>query len=440
MPRFLVTVNEWGAASLPPAVAQALPTSMFIESCDDGSEAIDRMERDYGRGALIMNAVALPVGRQSDKQWGKVSEPDAPKYSRWCECEHVDHTTINAPKHEYGDAEGTVIVNTIMGRYRVCKACAEGCEGYNKPEQRVSEPTPRYTVERLKAALATYGSYAHDDMELSSFTLEKHDSLTGDMTYSAPHNIYDLVKIVLPNGYFGDGQPAPKAIVIPNFEVRAVRERSPQYGANVSRVMSGDDTPWGRAQGVTHRKVEGGTLSIVSTAGHGGIFVPPTLIARIPVEHQEYAARWSGSRNWYEEDCAALAVIAAFPEGFPDLNAEDALKQLGYWMDSSKKLDRTVVRERSPRYRVERDTRRDPVKYHRLPLHLAGFPDDITLCGEVLELIGQDNWTDDIEGVLAFEPVGCCPKCIQVALREMGREITRSVELARRVRKALEAA
>jgi hypothetical protein len=64
-----------------------------------------------------------------------------------------------------------------------------------------------------------------------------------------------------------------------------------------------DDSPWGPIQTVYDH---GQGVYSVSTAGHGGVFVPDELLAAIPEDEQLYGAMWSGSRNWYEEDCAAL--------------------------------------------------------------------------------------------------------------------------------------
>ncbi len=85
------------------------------------------------------------------------------------------------------------------------------------------------------------------------------------------------------------------------------------------------DTPWGHAQ--QYENLGQGIFS-VSTAGHGGIFVPDEMLGSIPEEHQRWAAQWSGSRNWYEEDCCWAAVAVAFPDRFPPDNLEHARKTL----------------------------------------------------------------------------------------------------------------
>ena len=80
------------------------------------------------------------------------------------------------------------------------------------------------------------------------------------------------------------------------------------------------DTPWGRAQHVNSLGKEG--IVVASTAGHGGIYVPNELLNRIPEKQRRWAKKWSGSENWYEEDCCWSAVALAFLELFPEVTAE----------------------------------------------------------------------------------------------------------------------
>lgn len=88
-------------------------------------------------------------------------------------------------------------------------------------------------------------------------------------------------------------------------------------------MREGTRTPWGPAQYIEPVGPEGGVYS-VSTASHGGYYVPDVLLSRIPQEARDYAARWSGSHNWYEEDCASAAVVLAFPELFTPRLIESA--------------------------------------------------------------------------------------------------------------------
>lgn len=82
------------------------------------------------------------------------------------------------------------------------------------------------------------------------------------------------------------------------------------------------DTPWGRADHVTSLGEDG--IVSVSTPSHGGIYVPDDLLSSIPAKYRKWAKKWSGSENWYEEDCCWMAVAMAFPHLFP--NIEDVTK------------------------------------------------------------------------------------------------------------------
>jgi hypothetical protein len=83
------------------------------------------------------------------------------------------------------------------------------------------------------------------------------------------------------------------------------------------------ETPWGEAQ--TVRDIGDGILQ-VTTACHGGYFVPQELLYRIPESQRDYAAAWSGSGNWFEEDDAARFVEIAFPEHFAAQRVDWAAK------------------------------------------------------------------------------------------------------------------
>lgn len=102
-------------------------------------------------------------------------------------------------------------------------------------------------------------------------------------------------------------------------------------------------TPWGKADLVT--EIATG-ITAVSTPSHGGIHLSPERNAQVPQHYREFAAKWSkgwydGSANkvgWYEEDCAAIAVILTFPEEFPeryrDPEEQDRLRDvLAHYME-----------------------------------------------------------------------------------------------------------
>jgi hypothetical protein len=59
----------------------------------------------------------------------------------------------------------------------------------------------------------------------------------------------------------------------------------------------GDPSPWGLIDHVTPL---GPDAVVVSTPSHGGVWVSPTALARIPEPLRETA--YSG-RGWFEEDC-----------------------------------------------------------------------------------------------------------------------------------------
>jgi len=85
-------------------------------------------------------------------------------------------------------------------------------------------------------------------------------------------------------------------------------------------------SPWGAIETQVEIKVVADLPPLVSvqTSGHGGVFVPDELLGVIPLRHQLYAEYWSGSRNWYEEDVAIYAVMAAFPGAFPEFTHKTA--------------------------------------------------------------------------------------------------------------------
>lgn len=72
-------------------------------------------------------------------------------------------------------------------------------------------------------------------------------------------------------------------------------------------------TPWGKAE--SYSNLGQGVFS-VSTETHGGIFVPEYMLHNIPSERRADAAKWSGSEQWYEEDCCWAYVAEAIPDRF----------------------------------------------------------------------------------------------------------------------------
>lgn len=89
-----------------------------------------------------------------------------------------------------------------------------------------------------------------------------------------------------------------------------------------------NNTPWGRADAI--EQVADG-ITFYSTPSHGGYYLSPERNEQVPQRYRDFAAKWSkgyfdGSAKaygWYEEDCAALAVVVTFPDLFPMVTEDD---------------------------------------------------------------------------------------------------------------------
>ena len=68
------------------------------------------------------------------------------------------------------------------------------------------------------------------------------------------------------------------------------------------------NTPWGPSQ--TSRHIGEGIFSH-STAGHGGLYVPPEKLAEMPAALR--CNVYAGGGSWFEEDCEWALVCLAFP-------------------------------------------------------------------------------------------------------------------------------
>ena len=86
-------------------------------------------------------------------------------------------------------------------------------------------------------------------------------------------------------------------------------------------MFVGKASPWGTIQ---DEEIIADGIVYVSTASHGGIWVASELLHRIKWTFLDYAAYWSGSSQWFEEDCAAQCVVVSFPEYFPAEQVERA--------------------------------------------------------------------------------------------------------------------
>jgi len=95
------------------------------------------------------------------------------------------------------------------------------------------------------------------------------------------------------------------------------------YDTHQQRKQS---TPWGLADQV--ERIGDSGICFCSTPSHGGYYVPSNLLPAIPEQRQQRALYWSGSRNWYEEDCEWASVALAFPELFDERARECATRMI----------------------------------------------------------------------------------------------------------------
>lgn len=85
-------------------------------------------------------------------------------------------------------------------------------------------------------------------------------------------------------------------------------------------------SPWGAVEMATHR---GSGIWFVSTSSHGGFYVPPEMLGKMPQRYVERSFRDLGRLGWFEEDQDAVKVVASFPHLFSRAEVEQALR----WID-----------------------------------------------------------------------------------------------------------
>jgi len=95
-------------------------------------------------------------------------------------------------------------------------------------------------------------------------------------------------------------------------------------------------TPWGKA---THTTEYDEGIVFYSTPGHGGFYLSEERNREVDPRYREFAAKWSKGwgDQWYEEDCAALAVVITFPEYFDSVTPEmvqNYRRMLDSWVQS----------------------------------------------------------------------------------------------------------
>ncbi|KKL56124.1 hypothetical protein LCGC14_2248510 [marine sediment metagenome] len=97
-------------------------------------------------------------------------------------------------------------------------------------------------------------------------------------------------------------------------------------------------TPWGESDSV---EVIAPGIAFYGTPSHGGFHIASNLLGRIRPIWQAYARKWSGSAQWYEEDCAAALVVIEFPEHFTDSQIEDATSTRK-WLETTEEIRDTL--------------------------------------------------------------------------------------------------
>jgi hypothetical protein len=73
-----------------------------------------------------------------------------------------------------------------------------------------------------------------------------------------------------------------------------------------------ENTPWGCTE---NREQLLPGIWQVSTAGHGGIWLAPHRVAKLPTWAKSFVTL-NGSRCWFEEDCEVAIAICAFADEF----------------------------------------------------------------------------------------------------------------------------
>ena len=107
-------------------------------------------------------------------------------------------------------------------------------------------------------------------------------------------------------------------------------------------------TPWGPSQTVDE---VGCGIVWVTTAGHGGIFVPAMLLHGLPDCLRNFKT-WTGSPNWFEEDCDAIVPMLMFPELFEAKQVQyalEAVKNQKYYAEHGLNFDDYILTDQGVR-------------------------------------------------------------------------------------------
>lgn len=111
---------------------------------------------------------------------------------------------------------------------------------------------------------------------------------------------------------------------------------------STSMPVVGGDSPWGVIQ--TIRPTEDCGALHISTASHGGIWVPPDQLAKMAAELR--CNHYAGGGSWFEEDCEWALVYFGLPGVFGDngslmdaaemtiISCADAYPSAAKWLSS----------------------------------------------------------------------------------------------------------
>jgi len=84
------------------------------------------------------------------------------------------------------------------------------------------------------------------------------------------------------------------------------------------------NTPWGKSQ---HIEQYPNGMRWISTASHGGFWLPAKLMKQLPSPVREKFKGW----QWFEEDCDWAIIALCFPEFFKPEDIEHAKKSVSRW-------------------------------------------------------------------------------------------------------------